>query len=287
MMNPASEILFTPRTLNLKGQLIDLRTPAVMGILNITPDSFYGGSRVEGTDAVVQKAGEMLAQGATFLDVGGYSSRPGAAHISAEDERARVVPAIEAVQKAFPEALISVDTFRAEVARAAVEAGACMVNDISGGALDEAMFGTIASLQIPYVLMHMRGTPQTMTSLTQYGNLLPEMFAYFQQKIFRLRQLGVKDIILDPGFGFAKTPDQNYQLLRNWNYFNPLGLPVLAGLSRKSMIYKKLQISVEDALNGTTVLNTIALMKGAAILRVHDVKEATEAVKLFVLYRGF
>ncbi len=287
MMNPASEILFTPLTLNLKGRLIDLRTPAVMGILNITPDSFYGGSRVEGTDAVVQKAGEMLAQGATFLDVGGYSSRPGAAHISAEDERARVVPAIEAVQKAFPEALISVDTFRAEVARAAVEAGACMVNDISGGALDEAMFGTIASLQIPYVLMHMRGTPQTMTSLTQYGNLLPEMFAYFQQKIFRLRQLGVKDIILDPGFGFAKTPDQNYQLLRNWNYFNPLGLPVLAGLSRKSMIYKKLQISVEDALNGTTVLNTIALMKGAAILRVHDVKEATEAVKLFVLYRGF
>jgi dihydropteroate synthase len=258
-----------------------------MGILNITPDSFYGVSRVEGTDAVVRKAGDMLTQGATFLDMGGYSSRPGAADISVEDERARVVPAIEAVLKAFPEAFISVDTFRAEVARAAVEAGACMVNDISGGSLDEAMFATIASLQIPYVLMHMRGTPQTMTSLTQYKNLLPEMFAYFQQKIFQLRQLGVKDIILDPGFGFAKTPDQNYQLLRNWDYFKPLSLPVLAGLSRKSLIHKKLQISVEDALNGTTVLNTIALMKGADILRVHDVKEATEAVKLFVLYRGY
>jgi dihydropteroate synthase len=286
-MIPITDIALTPRTLNLKGRLIDLRTPAIMGILNITPDSFYGGNRVEGTDAVVRKAGEMLAQGATFLDMGGYSSRPGAADISVEDERARVVPAIEAVLKAFPEAFISVDTFRAEVARAAVEAGACMVNDISGGSLDEAMFATIASLQIPYVLMHMRGTPQTMTSLTQYKNLLPEMFAYFQQKIFQLRQLGVKDIILDPGFGFAKTPDQNYQLLRNWDYFKPLGMPVLAGLSRKSMIHKKLQISVEDALNGTTVLNTIALMKGADILRVHDVREATEAVKLFVLYRGY
>jgi dihydropteroate synthase len=286
-MIPITDIALTPRTLNLKGRLIDLRTPAVMGILNITPDSFYGVSRVEGTDAVVRKAGDMLTQGATFLDMGGYSSRPGAADISVEDERARVVLAIEAVLKAFPEAFISVDTFRAEVARAAVEAGACMVNDISGGSLDEAMFATIASLQIPYVLMHMRGTPQTMTSLTQYKNLLPEMFAYFQQKIFQLRQLGVKDIILDPGFGFAKTPDQNYQLLRNWDYFKPLSLPVLAGLSRKSLIHKKLQISVEDALNGTTVLNTIALMKGADILRVHDVKEATEAVKLFVLYRGY
>ncbi len=287
MVSPRSDIGTTALTLNVGGQLVDLSQPAVMGILNVTPDSFYAGSRVAHLDEVVRRAGEMLEHGATFLDVGGYSTRPGAADISPEEELGRVVPAVEAVRKAFPAALVSVDTFRAAVARAAVAAGAGMVNDISGGTLDAEMFPTVAALQIPYVLMHLRGTPQTMTSYTQYEDLPREIFGYFVRKVFALRQLGVKDIVLDLGFGFAKTPDQNFQLLRHWDYFKPLGLPVLAGLSRKSMIYKKLGIPVAEALNGTTVLNTIALTKGAAILRVHDVKEAMQAVKLYQLYRGF
>jgi dihydropteroate synthase len=287
MLSPRSDIGTTALTLNVRGKLVDLSQPAVMGILNVTPDSFYAGSRVAHLDEVVRRAGEMLEHGATFLDVGGYSTRPGAADISPEEECGRVVPAIGAVSKAFPEALVSVDTFRAAVARAAVEAGAGLVNDISGGTLDAGMFDTVAALQIPYVLMHLRGTPQTMTSYTQYEDLPREVFAYFVRKVFTLRQLGVKDIVLDLGFGFAKTPDQNYQLLRHWDYFKPLGLPVLAGLSRKSMIYKKLGIPVAEALNGTTVLNTIALTKGASILRVHDVKEAMQAVRLYRLYRGF
>ncbi|MBD0258751.1 MAG: dihydropteroate synthase [Cytophagales bacterium] len=287
MVSPRSDIGTTALTLNVRGQLVDLSQPAVMGILNVTPDSFYAGSRVAHLDEVVRRAGEMLRQGATFLDVGGYSTRPGAEDISPEAELERVVPAVEAVRKAFPDALVSVDTFRAAVARAAVAAGAGLVNDISGGTLDAEMFPTVAALQIPYVLMHLRGTPQTMTSYTQYEDLPREIFGYFVRKVFALRQLGVKDIVLDLGFGFAKTPDQNFQLLRHWDYFKPLGLPVLAGLSRKSMIYKKLGIPVAEALNGTTVLNTIALTQGAAILRVHDVKEAAEAVKLYRLYRGF
>jgi dihydropteroate synthase len=287
MVSSRSDIGTTALTLNVGGQLVDLSQPAVMGILNVTPDSFYAGSRVGHLDEVVRRAGEMLEHGATFLDVGGYSTRPGAEAISPEEELGRVVPAIEAVRKAFPAALVSVDTFRAAVARAAVATGAGMVNDISGGTLDADMFRTVAALQIPYVLMHLRGTPQTMTSYTQYEDLPREVFGYFVQKVFALRQLGVKDIVLDLGFGFAKTPDQNFQLLRHWNYFKPLGLPVLAGLSRKSMIYKKLGIPVAEALNGTTVLNTIALTRGASILRVHDVKEAVQAVKLYQLYRGF
>ncbi len=287
MIPSRSDISSTALTLNVGGQLVDLSQPAVMGILNVTPDSFYAGSRVAHLDEVVHQAGEMLEQGATFLDMGGYSTRPGAEDISSEAELERVVPAVQAVRKAFPAALVSVDTFRATVARAAVTAGAGMVNDISGGTLDAEMFPTVAALQIPYVLMHLRGTPQTMTSYTQYEDLPREVFGYFVRKVFALRQLGVKDIVLDLGFGFAKTPDQNFQLLRHWNYFKPLGLPVLAGLSRKSMIYKKLGIPVAEALNGTTVLNTIALTQGAAIVRVHDVKEAVQAVKLYRLYRGF
>jgi dihydropteroate synthase len=287
MLSSRSDIGSTALTLNVRGTLVDLSQPAVMGILNVTPDSFYAGSRVAHLDEVVRRAGEMLEHGATFLDVGGYSTRPGAADISPSAELGRVVPAVEAVRKAFPDALVSVDTFRAAVARAAVEAGAGMVNDISGGTLDAEMFGTVAALQIPYVLMHLRGTPQTMTSYTQYEDLPREVFEYFVRKVFALRQLGVKDIVLDPGFGFAKTPDQNYELLRHWDVFRPLGLPMLAGLSRKSMIYKKLGIPVAEALNGTTVLNTIALTRGAAILRVHDVKEAVQAVRLYRLYRGF
>jgi dihydropteroate synthase len=255
-----------------------------MGILNTTPDSFYEGSRAGSVENAVDRAGHMIAEGATILDVGGYSSRPGAADISEQEELDRVLPVIEVIIKNFPQAYVSIDTFRAGVARQAVERGACMVNDISGGSLDAQMFETVARLQVPYILMHMRGTPRTMKSQTDYGDILKEMVDYFQKKVYQLRQLDIKDIILDVGFGFAKTIEQNYFLLRNLEVFNILGLPVLAGLSRKSLIYKKLNIPVTGALNGTTVLNTLALSKGAAILRVHDVKEAVETVKLFNLY---
>jgi dihydropteroate synthase len=255
-----------------------------MGILNTTPDSFYEGSRAGSVENAVDRAGHMIAEGATILDIGGYSSRPGAADISEQEELDRVLPVIEVIIKNFPQAYVSIDTFRAGVARQAVERGACMVNDISGGSLDAQMFETVARLQVPYILMHMRGTPQTMKSQTDYGDILKEMVDYFQKKVYQLRQLDIKDIILDVGFGFAKTIEQNYFLLRNLEVFNILGLPVLAGLSRKSLIYKKLNIPVTGALNGTTVLNTLALSKGAAILRVHDVKEAVETVKLFNLY---
>jgi dihydropteroate synthase len=255
-----------------------------MGILNTTPDSFYEKSRTGSVDKAVDRARQMIAEGATILDVGGYSSRPGAADISAQQELDRVLPMIEAIRQHFPEAYMSIDTFRAEVAREAVAAGACLINDISGGSLDTDMFETVARLQVPYVLMHMRGTPQNMKSQTEYGDILKEMIDYFQKKVYQLRQLNIKDIILDVGFGFAKTIEQNYFLLRNLEVFNILGLPILAGLSRKSLIYKRLGIQVSEALNGTTVLNTLALTKGASVLRVHDVKEAVETVKLFKLY---
>jgi dihydropteroate synthase len=255
-----------------------------MGILNVTSDSFYEGSRTASVDTALDRARQMIAEGATILDIGGYSSRPGAADIEQQEELDRVLPVIEAIVQHFPEACISIDTFRAEVARQAVEAGACMINDIAGGSMDAQMFETVARLQVPYVLMHMRGTPQTMKSLTEYGDILKEMIDFFGQKVYRLRQLHIKDIILDVGFGFAKTIDQNYFLLSNLDVFTILGLPLLAGLSRKSLIYKKLDIPVSSSLNGTTVLNTLALTKGASILRVHDVKEAVETVKLFSLY---
>jgi dihydropteroate synthase len=255
-----------------------------MGILNITPDSFYAGSRASNVETAVERARQMIADGATILDIGGYSSRPGASAISLQEELDRVLPVIEAILHQFPDTYISIDTFRAEVARQSVEAGACLVNDISGGSLDNRMFETVAALQVPYVLMHMRGTPQTMKLLTSYENLLKELIDYFQQKVYQLRQVNIKDIILDVGFGFAKTIEQNYFLLRNMETFQILGLPILAGLSRKSLIYKKLNIPVSESLNGTTVLNTLALTKGASILRVHDVKEAVETVKLFQVY---
>ncbi|MEM9833920.1 MAG: dihydropteroate synthase [Bacteroidota bacterium] len=276
-----SNIFFKKFTLNLRGKLIDLRRPHVMGILNITPDSFYDGGKYHQADrALLSQAEKMLRDGATLLDLGGYSSRPGASHISVEEEKLRVVTAIEHVAKNFPEANLSVDTFRAEVAQEALAAGACMVNDISGGELDPRMFEVVARYQVPYVLMHMRGTPQTMKQLTDYDHIVVELLGYFQQKIARLRELNVADIILDPGFGFAKTIDQNYHLLNHLQAFQELGLPVLAGLSRKSMIYKRLGGTPGNALNGTTVLNTVALLQGVAILRVHDVKEAQEAIHL-------
>jgi len=276
-----SNVFFKKLTLNLRGKLIDLRHPHVMGILNVTPDSFYdGGKYHQSEQRLLSQAEQMLQEGATILDVGGYSSRPGATDITLEEEKLRVVTAIELIAKQLPEANISVDTFRSEVAEEALLAGACMVNDISGGERDSKMFDIVARYQVPYVLMHMRGTPQTMKQLTDYENIIVELLDYFQRKVTQLRKRNVADIIIDLGFGFAKTIDQNYFLLKNLRAFQELGLPVLAGLSRKSMIYKRLRCSPDEALNGTTVLNTVALMNEASILRVHDVKEAKEAIHL-------
>ncbi|CCH53264.1 dihydropteroate synthase [Fibrisoma limi BUZ 3] len=278
----------TKKTLNCRGRLVDLTTPAVMGILNVTPDSFYAGSRVSPTtnstsvhtDQAVAAAERMLADGATFLDVGGYSTRPGAAEVSAGEEADRVLPIIEAILTNFPDALLSVDTFRASVARQAVNAGAVLVNDVAGGTLDDAMFGTVAGLGVPYVLMHLRGNPQTMQSLASYDNLVTDVIDELGVRVAALRALGQKDIILDPGFGFAKTPMHNFQLLRQLDAFRVFDEPLLVGISRKTTIWKTLQITADQALNGTTVLNTAALLNGAAILRVHDVREAAEAVIL-------
>lgn len=266
--------------LNLGGKLSTTERPLVMGILNITPDSFYVGSRFSLTDNYLETAGKMLESGASILDIGGYSSRPGAEDISTEMEKDRVLPAVTAIRNTFPDALISIDTFRAPVARASVEAGANIVNDISGGTLDGNMFETVGELGCPYILMHMRGTPQNMQLHTEYTSLFSDVYRYFTERIHLLKEAGVKDIILDPGFGFAKTVAQNYDLLGRLQDFQSLGHPILAGISRKSMIYKTLGTTAEEALNGTTVLNTIALMKGASILRVHDVREAVEAIRL-------
>jgi dihydropteroate synthase len=271
---------FERKTLNLRGKLIDLRIPKVMGILNVTPDSFYDGGQFRDEAPQLRQVARMLAEGATFIDIGGYSSRPGAAEVPEEEERRRVVRTVEAVVRRFPEALLSVDTFRASVAREAVAAGAHMVNDISGGTADEAMLLTVAELSVPYVLMHMRGTPQTMQTLTEYDDLVVDLIDYFQQRLNTAHAHGVKDVVIDPGFGFAKTIEQNFTLLSHLDALRALGVPILAGLSRKSTIYRTLGVGPDEALNGTTVLNTVALLKGAAILRVHDVREAAEAVQL-------
>ena len=268
-------------TVNAGGKLIDLSSPKVMGIINITPDSFYAESRKNGITDVLQQAEKMLADGATFLDIGAYSSRPGATDISVQEETDRLLPVVEAIASSFPDAVISIDTFRAKVGEAAIHSGAHIINDISGGQLDEDMFATVASLQVPYILMHMKGNPQTMQQLANYEDVFAEVYDYFVQKIYRLKQLGVHDIILDPGFGFAKKPEHSYALMNRMQEFNVLQLPILAGISRKKMIYSLLNTTADEALNGTTALNTIALMKGAGILRVHDVKEAVEAVKVY------
>lgn len=267
-------------TLNAGGKLIDLSTPKVMGIINITPDSFYAGSRKTDATAIIQQAQQMRNDGADILDIGAYSSRPGAADISIQEETDRLLPAIEAIVVNCPGAVISVDTFRAQVAVAAIKAGANIINDISGGQLDEDMFATVARLQVPYILMHMKGTPQNMNSLAQYDDVFAEVYDYFVNKVYQLKQLGLHDIILDPGFGFAKKQQHSYHLMNRLQDFAPLQLPVLAGVSRKRMIYGLLGTTAENVLNGTTALNTIALMKGAGILRVHDVKQAVEAVQI-------
>lgn len=267
-------------TVNCKGTLIDLDSPKIMGILNLTPDSFYDGGELQDDRSVLLKAEQLLNEGACFLDVGGYSSRPGADEVPTEAEINRVIPSIELLLKNFPEALISIDTFRSEVAQRAVEAGAAMVNDISGGDLDGAMLATIAKLQVPYIMMHMRGTPKNMSTLNQYDNITKEVVFELSQKIANARSLGINDIIADPGFGFAKNIQQNFQMLKHLEHFLHLDVPLLVGISRKSMIYKTLKTTPEEALNGTTALNAIALFKGAHILRVHDVKEAVECVHL-------
>ena len=268
------------KTLNLRGKLYDLTTPLVMGILNATPDSFYDGGKLDANRAFTLRLQQMVKEGADIIDIGGYSSRPGASQISTIDEIQRILPAVEKARAIFPEIPLSIDTFRVEVASAAVEAGVDMVNDISGGS-DPKMYEAMAQWGIPYVLMHMRGDPKSMSSQTEYQNLITELMSYFVTRVERLISLGVKDIVVDPGFGFAKSTEQNYVLLRNLGYFEELDLPLLVGLSRKSMIYKFLKITAEEALTGTVVLNTIALMNGASILRVHDVRAASEAVRLF------
>lgn len=267
-------------TLNCKGKLIDISKPSVMAILNITPDSFYNKSRVGNVDEALKSTEKFIEAGAKFIDIGAYSSRSGAADVSEQEEIERLVPIVAAINRAFPETLISVDTFRAKVAEESINAGAHIINDIAAGNLDEKMFETIAKLQVPYIMMHMKGTPQNMQDSPNYENVTKEVFSYFSEKIKTLTALGVKDIILDPGFGFAKTVDHNYELLKNMQMLNFFELPLLVGFSRKSMITKALNIKTEDALNGTTVLNTSALLKGANILRVHDVKEAVECVEL-------
>jgi dihydropteroate synthase len=268
-------------TLNCNGRLLSLETPIVMGILNITPDSFYSGSRVADENKLLHKAEMMLKDGASILDIGGQSTRPGSELVNAEEESNRVLSMINLLERHFPEANISIDTYYASVAKRAVEAGASIVNDISAGDLDAEMIATVAQLRVPYICMHMRGTPQTMHSLTEYENVLREVLDYFIQKIETCRQAGINDVIIDPGLGFAKTLRHNFHLIKNLRIFEVLEKPLLIGVSRKATIYKTLGISAEEALNGTTVLNTIALMNGANILRAHDVKEAVEAVKLF------
>ena len=270
-------------TLNCKGRLWVLDKPVVMGILNITPDSFYSGSRIK-HDEVLQKAGQMINEGATILDIGGQSTRPGSDRLSPDEELERVLPAIEAIKKEFPAAFLSIDTYQAKVAKETVSAGIDMVNDISAGELDEAMLSTVASLKVPFIAMHMQGTPDTMQQNPTYENITREVVDYFIQKTAVCKAAGIVDLILDPGFGFGKTITHNFQLLKTMEALQIFHLPILAGLSRKSTIWKTLQVTPEEALNGTTVLNTIALSKGATILRVHDVKEAKEAITLFDAY---
>ncbi|MCF0055735.1 dihydropteroate synthase [Dyadobacter sp. CY356] len=274
------------KTIKIKGHLLDLSVPHVMGILNITPDSFYSDSRMASLDEVMERAESMQNDGASFIDVGGYSTRPGAKEISVHEEAERVLPVIEALNKNFPDLIISIDTFRSEVARQSVLSGAHIINDVAGGTLDDKMFDIVAELGVPYILMHMRGTPQTMSSLTSYDFLIPDILKELGEKVIKLRQLGVSDIIIDPGFGFAKTTAQNFELMKNLSEFHELGCPLLVGISRKGMIYNTLNISASEALTGTTVLNTTALQQGTSIIRVHDVKPAVEAVKLWVATSG-
>lgn len=268
-------------TINCKGQLIDLTIPKIMGILNVTPNSFFDGGKYKNESEILSRVERMSSEGATFIDVGAYSSKPSAEFVSEQEEISRIIPVVNLILKHFPETILSIDTFRAGVAKASIESGAAIINDISAGHLDEKMLETVAKYNVPYIMMHMKGTPQTMQTLTQYDDIVKEMLFYFSERIAKARSFGINDLITDPGFGFAKTVEQNYEVFQKLDLFNLLELPLLIGVSRKSMIYKTLNSNAEEALNGTTVLNTIALTKGAKILRVHDVKEAMECVTLF------
>ncbi|CAI8156016.1 MAG: Dihydropteroate synthase [Polaribacter sp. SA4-10] len=267
-------------TINCKGTLIDLSSPKVMGILNITPDSFFDGGKYKNDTDILVHVKKMLVDGATFIDVGAYSSKPGAVKISEDQEIKRILPVIDLLIREFPDIIISVDTFRSKVAELSINAGAAIINDISGGNMDENMFKTVAKLQVPYIIMHMLGTPQNMQKNPIYSDITHELISFFSDKIFKLHQLKLNDIIIDVGFGFGKTIDHNFELLKNLSLFKNLDTPVLVGISRKSMLYKTLDISAQEALNATTSANTIALLNGANILRVHDVKEAVEAIKI-------
>lgn len=268
-------------TINVRGRLVSLDEPQVMGILNVTPDSFFATSRCRSEEEIRQRVCMMRREGATMVDIGAYSSRPGAEEVSVEEELRRLLPAVGIVREEWPDSIISVDTFRAEVARQAVEAGADIINDISGGEMDKDMFRTVAELHVPYILMHMQGTPQDMQKAPHYENLMCEVFRSLGERVEELHEMGVADVIVDPGFGFGKTMAQNYEMMARLGEFRLLGCPILVGISRKSMIYRLLDATPEESLNGTTALNTIALMNGASILRVHDVKEAVEAVKIY------
>lgn len=272
-------------TLNCKGRLLVIDKPVVMGIINATPDSFYSDSRQQNANAILKKAEQMLKEGATILDIGGQSTRPGSEKLTAEEEMKRVIASIEAIQANFPEAFISIDTYYSLVAKEAVAAGASIVNDISAGSMDAEMISTVASLNVPYVLMHMEGTPQTMQQEPVYENVTREILDFFIQKTVEFKKSGIKDIIIDPGFGFGKTIQHNFELLRNLSVFKMLNSPILLGISRKSFIYKTLNVSVEDSLNGTTALHSAGLLNGATILRVHDVKEAVETIQLISAYQ--
>lgn len=268
-----------PKYINVNGELLDLSAPCVMGILNVTPDSFYAGSRMQTEAEIARRTEQILAEGARIIDVGAYSSRPHAENVSPREEMERLRRGLAVVRRVNPDAVVSVDTFRADVAKMCVEEyGVAIINDISAGEMDADMFPTVARLNVPYIMMHMQGTPQDMQQHPHYDNLLKEIFLYFARKVQQLRDLGVKDIILDPGFGFGKTVEHNYELLAHLEEFSVFELPLLAGVSRKSMIYRLLDITPQEALNGTTVLDTICLLKGADILRVHDVREAVETV---------
>jgi dihydropteroate synthase len=277
-------LFHTKSTLNVGGKIIDLSTPKVMGILNITPDSFFDGNKYLFEKDFLLKAEQMLVDGANIIDVGGYSTRPNASEVNVEEEIARIKPVLKSLKKFFPEAILSIDTFRSQVAEIAVSEGAAIINDVSGGNIDDQMFNTVAKCKVPYILMHMRGTPQTMSKLNEYNNITTDILDELLIKIKVLKELNVKDIIVDPGFGFAKNIDQNYLLLKNLSYFKVLEFPIMVGVSRKSMIYKVLDITSDEALNGTSVLNTIAILNGASLLRVHDVKQAVEAIKLVKKY---
>lgn len=268
-------------SLNLNGKLYELSSPKVMGILNVTPDSFYAGSRKQTEEDIKSRCREIIEEGGDIIDIGAYSSRPDAEHISAEEEKRRLRTGLEILRNEYPEAIVSVDTFRADVAEMCVkEYNVNIINDISAGEMDKEMFNTVARLQVPYIMMHMKGTPQDMQKSPQYTSLMKEIFMYFSEKVYKLHEMGVNDLILDPGFGFGKTLAHNYELMNHLEEFSLFNLPVLVGISRKSMIYKLLGNMPSEALNGTTALNTIALLKGANILRVHDVKEAVETVRI-------